>query len=58
MSGRQAQTQAQRVERRHARYRYLEQTAYQVNISDLRRRFPEVAWTSFTDWTQQRITAR
>jgi uncharacterized protein YbjT (DUF2867 family) len=41
-----------------AMYRYLEQTGYQVNISDLHRRFPEVAWTSFADWTQQRITAR
>jgi uncharacterized protein YbjT (DUF2867 family) len=41
-----------------AMYRYLEQTGYQVNISELRSRFPEVAWTSFADWTQQRITAR
>jgi uncharacterized protein YbjT (DUF2867 family) len=41
-----------------AMYRYLEQTGYQVNIDDLRSRFPEVAWTSFADWTQQRITAR
>jgi hypothetical protein len=30
----------------------------QVNIGDLRSRFPEVACTSFADWTQQRITAR
>jgi uncharacterized protein YbjT (DUF2867 family) len=41
-----------------AMYRYLEQTGYQVNIGDLRNRFPEVAWTSFAEWTQQRITAR
>ena len=41
-----------------AMYRYLEQTGYQVSISELRRRFPEVAWTSFADWTQQRITAQ
>jgi uncharacterized protein YbjT (DUF2867 family) len=41
-----------------AMYRYLEQTGYQVNIGDLRSRFPEVAWTSFADWTQQRINAR
>jgi ABC-type proline/glycine betaine transport system substrate-binding protein len=41
-----------------AMYRYLEQTGYQVNISELRRRFSEVAWTSFADWTQQRITVR
>jgi uncharacterized protein YbjT (DUF2867 family) len=41
-----------------AMYRYLEQTGYQVDISELRSRFPEVAWTSFADWTQQRITAR
>ena len=41
-----------------AMYRYLEQTGYQVNISNLRSLFPEVAWTSFADWTRQRITAR
>jgi uncharacterized protein YbjT (DUF2867 family) len=40
-----------------AMYRYLEQTGYQVNIGDLRSLFPEVAWTSFAQWTHQRITA-
>lgn len=40
-----------------AMYRYLEQTGYQVNIDDLRSLFPEVAWTSFADWTQQQFTA-
>jgi uncharacterized protein YbjT (DUF2867 family) len=37
-------------------YAYLERTGYQVDIAALRRRFPEVAWTSFAGWVERRLT--
>src|SRR4051794_11249176 len=35
-----------------AMYRYLERIGYQVDITALRQRFPEVAWTSFAQWVE------
>ena len=39
-----------------AMYRYLDQIGYQVDIPNLRNRFPEVPWTSFTEWARQQVT--
>ena len=38
-----------------AMYRFLEDTGYQVDISGLRGRFPEVPWTTFAEWAQDHI---
>jgi uncharacterized protein YbjT (DUF2867 family) len=38
-----------------AMYRYLEDTGYQVDIAGLRAQFPEVPWTSFARWTEERL---
>jgi hypothetical protein len=38
-------------------YRYLAQTGYDVDLAALRRRFPEMRWTSFAVWAQERLTA-
>jgi uncharacterized protein YbjT (DUF2867 family) len=40
-----------------AMYRYLEHTGYQVDITRLREQFPEVPWTSFARWAQERLDA-
>jgi uncharacterized protein YbjT (DUF2867 family) len=40
-----------------AMYRYLEHTGYQVDIARLREQFPEVPWTSFARWAQERLDA-
>jgi uncharacterized protein YbjT (DUF2867 family) len=38
-----------------AMYRYLDDTGYQVDITGLREQFPEVPWTSFARWAEERL---
>jgi uncharacterized protein YbjT (DUF2867 family) len=40
-----------------AMYRYLAEIGYDVDLAALRRRFPELGWTSFGDWAQRRVGA-
>ena len=40
-----------------AMYRFLEQTGYQVDVSALRVRFPEVSWTTFAAWAYSSVSS-